>query len=76
MRQDIKREHRETKRLVKRAGHKHVRNTVKRVLTEDPDEAAHLEDDFGKHRSVEMNGIDNDLKRKRIVREVDADDES
>ena len=62
---DGKRERRELKRVVKRLGHKHVRNTIKRVLTEDPDEAPHVEDDFGRHRSAELNGIDRDLTRKR-----------
>src|SRR4051794_4971573 len=39
-----KREHRELKREIKRAGHKHNRNRVKRALTDTPDEAAALED--------------------------------
>lgn len=65
MRNQEKREHREQKREVKRAGHKHVRNTIKRVLAEDPEEAAFVEDDFGRHRSAEMNGIDQDATRRR-----------
>jgi hypothetical protein len=62
---DDKREQRETKRVVKRLGHKRVRNTIKRVLTEDPDEAPHVEDDFGRHRSADLNGIDRDSTRRR-----------
>ena len=62
---DGKRERRELKRVVKRLGHKHVRNTIKRVLTEDPDEAPYVEDDFGCHKSASLNGIDRDLTRKR-----------
>lgn len=64
MNQD-KREHRELKREVKRAGHKHNRNVIKRALTERPDEAAELGDDFGRHRSAELNGIDRDATRRR-----------
>lgn len=60
-----KREHREMKREVKRAGHKHNRNQVKRVLTERPDEAAELGDDFGRHSTAELNGIDHDATRRR-----------
>ena len=65
MKHDEKREHREHKRIVKRAGHKHARNVVKRTLSEDPDEAPFVEDDFGRHLSAEMNGIDRDATRLR-----------
>ncbi len=58
MRHDDKREHRELKRAVKRLGHKHDRNVIKRVITEDPDEAPFLSENFGRFRSAEMNGID------------------
>lgn len=64
MNQD-KREHRELKRVVKRAGHKHNRNLVKRALTERPDEADQLADEFGRHRSADLNGIDRDSTRRR-----------
>lgn len=76
MRKADKREHRETKRIVKRAGHKHVRNTVKRVLNESPEEAVDLKDDFGRYRSDVMNGIDNDSTRTRINRVDDHEDQS
>lgn len=62
-----KREHRERKREVKRAGHKHNRNQVKRVLTERPDEAAELGDNFGRHSTAELNGIDRDATCRRPV---------
>jgi hypothetical protein len=53
--------------VIKRAGHKHVRNIIKRTLTENPEEAAHIEDDFGKYRTAELNGIDRDLTRQRTI---------
>lgn len=65
MANDEKREHRELKRVVKRAGHKHVRNQIKRVLDESPEDAVDVEVDFGPYRSEEMNGIDRDSKRRR-----------
>jgi len=65
MRHDDKREHRELKRIVKRAGHKHARNIVKRVLTEDPDEAPFVAENFGRHISAEMNGVDRAARARR-----------
>ena len=63
----VKRRHRELKREIKRAGQKHVRQQIKRVLTECPEEAAEFDGDFGRYRSVELNGIDQDAKRKREI---------
>lgn len=65
MNKQDKREHRELKREIKRAGHKHRRQQVKRAITESPDEAAHVEESFGRHRSAELNGIDRDSTRRR-----------
>lgn len=64
MRQDDKREHRELKREIKRAGHKHRRRQVKRAITETPDEAAHVRESFGRHRSADLNGVDRDATRR------------
>ena len=60
-----KRDRREAKREIKRAGHKHRRQRAKRALVESPDEAAFLEDSFGRHTSAELNGMDRDATRKR-----------
>lgn len=67
MKKDDKREHRELKRIVKRAGHKHARNVIKRTLNEDPDEAPFVSENFGRYISAELNGIDRDSKRIRPV---------
>jgi hypothetical protein len=60
-----KRKLRELKRDVKKRGTKHRRRELKRTLSENPDEAAHAEEDFGKHHSATLNGLDKDAKRKR-----------
>lgn len=67
-----KRELREQKRAVKKAGNKHRRLELKRSLVVNPEEAAHVEEDYGRHRSAAMNGIDRDATRKKAgPREVD-----
>lgn len=48
--QPTKRELREERRAVKRAGNKHRRYELKRSLQVNPDEAAHVEENFGRHR--------------------------
>ncbi|WP_435015297.1 hypothetical protein TA3x_002836 [Tundrisphaera sp. TA3] len=60
-----KRELRETKRAVKRAGNKHRRLMLKRTLIDNPEEAAAVEESFGRHRSSKLNGIDRDSTRKK-----------
>ena len=60
-----KRQHRELKREVKRAGNRKRRQHLKRQLTEDPDEAAHVEFDFGRDSSAGLNGNDRDATRRR-----------
>ncbi len=60
-----KRELREQKRVIKRAGHKHRRQILKKTLSESPDEAALFEDSFGRYRSAEFNGMDHDATRRR-----------
>lgn len=60
-----KRQLRELKRTIKRAGNKHRRRALKRQLEENPEEAAHAEEDFGGCSSTTLNGIDNDATRRR-----------
>lgn len=56
-----KRQLRELKRTLKRAGSKHRRRELKRQLEEDPEGAADHEEDLGDNRSDSLNGLD---KRK------------
>ena len=67
-----KRRLRELKRAVKRAGNKSRRQHLKRQLTDQPDEAAHAEHDFGSHSSAGLNGNDRDATRRR---DADAEEE-
>jgi hypothetical protein len=53
-----KRKWRELKRAVKKRGSKHRRAEFKRGLAENPEEAAHAEENFGRHSSVLFNGLD------------------
>ena len=56
---------RELKRALKKRGNKHRRQQLKRELSENPEEAAHSEEDLGRHRSAEYNGIDQDSTRRK-----------
>ena len=60
-----KRQLRKLKRVVKKAGSKHRRRALKQQLAENPDEAAHAEENFGRSSSESLNGLDNDSTRKR-----------
>jgi hypothetical protein len=60
-----KRKLREAKRAIKKRGNKHRRAELKRNLAENPEEAAHAEEDLGKHRSDRLNRLDNDSTRKK-----------
>lgn len=60
-----KRQLRELKRAVKKRGNKHRRQQLKRDLADNPDEAAHSEENFGRYSSSAYNGIDRDSTRKR-----------
>ncbi len=53
-----KRQQRELKRVIKRAGNKHRRRELKRALEQDPEGAADHEEDLGRYRSRELNGLD------------------
>jgi hypothetical protein len=60
-----KRKMRELKRALKRRGNKHRRAELKKNLAENPEEAAHAEEDLGRHRSDTLNKLDNDSTRRK-----------
>ena len=64
-----KRALRKLKRVLKRAGSKHRRRDLKRQLAENPDEAAHAEEDLGRSRSDTLNQLDRDSTRRRGAEE-------
>ena len=75
MDQDKKRELRQLKREIKRAGGKHRRTQLKRGLAEHPEEAHEDEPSVGRFRSADYNGIDRDSTRKRDRDESEMIDE-
>ena len=56
---------REIKRAVKKRGNKHRRAELKRNLSENPEEAAHAEENLGRYRSDALNKLDNDSTRRK-----------
>ena len=60
-----KRKLRDLKRTLKNRGNKHRRQELKRDLADNPEEAAHAEENLGRHRSEDLNGIDSDSTRKK-----------
>ncbi len=60
-----KRQMRQLKREIKRAGSKRRRRQLKRDLDENPDEAHHTEIDLGRLCSQNLNGLDHDSTRRR-----------
>lgn len=62
---NTKRELRQQKREIKRAGGKRRRRLLKQGLAERPEEAPDAEVDFGRFSSAQFNGIDRDSKRQR-----------
>ena len=60
-----KREFREEKRVLKRAGGKRRRRELKRVLEESPDDVPFVEPDFGRLATAPLNGADRDATRHR-----------
>jgi hypothetical protein len=60
-----KRKLRQTKRAVKRAGNRHRRQQLKRDLARNPEGAAFSEEDVGRDRSADLNGLDNDSTRRK-----------
>ena len=64
MNQDNKRQLRQLKRDIKKAGNKRRRQQLKRALNENPDEAHFTEPDCGRHSSAGLNALDHDARRK------------
>ncbi len=60
-----KRQLRKLKRDIKRAGNKRRRQSLKRQLADDPEDAANAEFDFGRDSSAGFNGMDRDATRRR-----------
>jgi hypothetical protein len=60
-----KRELRQEKRELKRAGVKRRRRVLKRGLAENPEDAPFDQADFGRYRTSTLNGIDRDATRNR-----------
>lgn len=60
-----KRTLRELKRAVKKRGGKHRRRAAKQALADNPEAAAEVPDDLGRHTSAALNGLDRDSTRKR-----------
>lgn len=56
---------RDLKRKLKKRGNKHRRAELKRDLAENPEEAAHSEEDLGRYRSDTLNKLDNDSTRRK-----------
>jgi hypothetical protein len=63
MNDDKKRELRQLKRVIKKAGSKHRRRDLKRQLRENPEEAAFHDENFGRNSSAGLNGADDDATR-------------
>ncbi|MBN9520319.1 hypothetical protein J0H58_17610 [bacterium] len=56
---------RDLKRAVKKRGNKHRRQELKKTLSENPEDAAHAEENLGRFRSDALNGMDRDATRRR-----------
>jgi hypothetical protein len=69
-----KRELRRLKRDIKKAGNKRRRAHLKRELADNPEEAHKSEYEFGRFRSADMNGLDNDATRKRKQEQKPAEE--
>ena len=60
-----KRQMRELKRSITRAGNKRRRQQLKRDLADNPGEAHRSEFDYGLDSSAGLNGLDRDATRRR-----------
>ena len=60
-----KRRMRDLKRAIKKRGNKRRRAELKRNLADNPEEAAQAEEDLGKHRSDQLNRLDDDSTRRK-----------
>lgn len=63
MQQD-KRYYRKLKQTLKRAGSKRRRRQLKRQLADHPEDAVDAQFDFGRYRSDDLNGLDEDRTRR------------
>jgi hypothetical protein len=66
---DDKRQHRQLKRDIKKAGNRKRRQQLKRDLARNPEEAAYTEVDLGSDTSAPLNGMDRDATRRGKSRE-------
>jgi hypothetical protein len=64
-RQPTKRELRQQKREIKRAGNQRRRRLLKQALRVDPEDASSGGVDFGRCTSAPFNGLDHDATRRR-----------
>jgi hypothetical protein len=60
-----KREMRQVKKEVKRAGSQRRRRQWRRDLRENPEDAPYSEEDFGRYSTAPLNGMDHDQTRRR-----------
>jgi hypothetical protein len=60
-----KRKLRQLKKAIKRSGNKSRRQSLKRELAENPEEAHRSEYDFGRDSSTGLNAMDSDATRRR-----------
>ena len=60
-----KREQRQAKRDLKRAGTQRRRRQWKLELRENPEDAPYSEEDFGRYSTAGLNGMDHDNTRRR-----------
>ena len=62
---DDKRKLRNLKRELKRAGSKHRRRDFKQQIRDNPALAHEAEENFGRHSSETLNGLDQDATRRQ-----------
>ena len=60
-----KRRMRDLKRAIKKRGNKRRRAELKRNLADNPEEADRAEENLGRHRSDQLNRLDDDSTRRR-----------
>lgn len=60
-----RRERREEKRQLKRAGSRHRRRDLKQALREHPEEAHADDENFGRYSTAALNGLDRDPTSRR-----------
>lgn len=63
-----KRRMRDLKRAIKKRGNKRRRAELKRNLADNPEEADRAEENLGRHRSDQLNRLDDDSTRRRDSR--------